>query len=217
MRRIYGCVTCILILACTTAAASDARSSRRMATRCPRRQSHVLAVDAKANVYQTARGVFGCAYGHDHSYSLAPPGFLPGLSNPKQVNIKRLAGPIVAIELYEYRSEIKPLIIVSDLRTGRVIHTVRTGANYCNISGFCRELATPLVLEEDGSAAWVVSQTNRTGNTQTEIISVDSTGSHVVAFGRTYEGIVIDPQSLALTGSTLHWMQNGELMSATLD
>lgn len=177
----------------------------------------MLAVDAEAHVYQTARGVFGCVYGHDHIYALAPPGFLPGLSNSKQANIKRLAGPIVAIELYEYLPELKPLIIVSDLRTGRVIHTVRTGGNYCNSSGHCRELATPLVLKEDGSAAWAVSQTNRTGNTQTEIVSVDHMGSHVLALGRTYEGIVIDPQSLVLTGSTLHWTQNGKLMSTTLD
>jgi hypothetical protein len=168
-------------------------------------------------VYQTTRGIFGCAYGHAHSYALAPAGFLPGLSNSKQANVQRLAGPIVAIELFAYQPEFKPRIIVSELRTGRVIHSVPTGVNFCNYAGFCRELATSLVLKEDGSAAWVVSQTNRTGNTQTEIISVDNTGTHVLAFGRTYEGVVIDPQSLVLTGSTLHWTQNGELMSATLD
>jgi hypothetical protein len=139
------------------------------------------------------------------------------VSNSKQANVKRLAGPIVAIELYEYRPELKPLIIISDLRTGRVIHNVRTGANYCNSSGYCRELATQLVLKEDGSAAWVVSQTNRVGNTQTEIVSVDNAGSHFLAFGRTYEGIEIDPQSLVLTGSALRWTQNGKLMSARLD
>ena len=215
MRRISGCVIGILVFAFTAAATSDARSGK--AVKCPRRQSHVLAADAEAHVYQAAERVFGCAYGHGHIYALAPPGFLPGPTLSKQANVKRLAGPIVAIEIYEYEPELKPLIIISDLRTGRVIHRARTGANYCNSVGYCREFATPFVLKEDGSAAWAVSQTNRTGNTQTEIISVDKAGFHVLAFGRTYEGIVIDPQSLALTGSTLHWTQNGQLMSATLD
>jgi len=66
---------------------------------------------------------------------------------------------------------------------------------------------TAIVVKSDGSVAWIV----RT-NDGPQVRFADKTGEHLLAAASP----AIDPNSLALAGSTLYWTQGGKPMSAAL-
>lgn len=201
----------VLALILGTASGSDARSGRIL--KCPRKHSHVLAADAQAQVYEAAGHIFGCAYGQKHVYALGP-GFNPDSGSGEEAKVKALTGLIVAVERFK-NSASNQLIVVSNLRTGRIIRKAHTGGpphgGPCFI---CYGDAVTLVLKEDGSLAWLTEDGRY--NIRTELHAVDKMGSRILASGQTDEGTEIDLQSLVLTGSTLHWTQGGKSFSATL-
>jgi hypothetical protein len=188
----------------------------------------VLAADAKAHVYwlPEREQLVGCVYGHAHVYALGPSGAWPALSAVRKrlFTISALAGPMVAVagpnefEPPVGSPETHMVLTVTDLRSGRVVHRAATQLGGCNSIFRCDERPSPVLLAEDGSVAWATSTTNREGGVFTEILAFDKTGLHVLARGWGQgPWPEIDQQSLTLTGSTLQWVQNGKLMSATLD
>jgi len=175
----------------------------------------VIAADTQAIIYKTPESeerllnIVACAYGH-RPYVLggkaeSGPGGTFGIEG------ETLAGPIVA---YEESIDLtgghdKNVIVVRDLRTGRVIHKVPTAE-----TRFPGDVgnggATQLVVKSDGAIAWIVKTANEP--TTTEVHAVDKTGSRLLASGGD-----IDPSSLALAGSTLYWTEAGKPMSAVLN
>lgn len=113
-----------------------------------------------------------------------------------------LGGSVIAYEKFvvvpEGRSDW--MVIVLDLRTGRVLHRV------ASMGGFVQSL----VVRSDGSVAWIVDEGGMPE--ESKVVSVDTTGTHTLA-----AGVGIAPTSLALAGRTLYWTQNGTPFSALLN
>jgi hypothetical protein len=122
-------------------------------------------------------------------------------------------------------------VVVRDLRTGRVLHRVPTGAplepkpGYVGVGN-----VVSIVVKSDGAVAWIADDYERSGTAHgteyIDVYAVDKSGTRLLA-----AGTEIDPSSLALSvggsnigqgsrtapGSTLYWTQGGQPMSASLN
>ena len=204
------------VLAPSTAAGTQ-RDQR--ASVCPPGGRAAVAADAQAEIYRVRRNqeeveYRGCVYGHSRSFEvglraecISDGGACGGTSH------LTLAGTLVARE----KGIVSPvsgnswLIEVEDLRTGKVIRQVPTGATYPpNPRVVGDGPATAIVLKGDGAVAWIVDTVQETDRYQ--VHAVDSTGSRLLASGSD-----IDPSSLALAGSTLYWTEGGKSYSTTLN
>jgi hypothetical protein len=213
MRRAGAYAVIVLVLLLAAAPTSDARRYGKTVSDCPRGHSHLLAADAQAQVWDGVTEVFACAYGHRRVYALGP---AEGSDRGGgAATVKALTGPTVAVERFRVDSE-NQLLIVSDLRTGRVIRKVHTGGpprlGPCYV---CDGNAFMLVLKEDGSIAWLTEDGRF--NIQTELHAVDKKGSRILAAGETDEGTGINPRSLVLGEGVLYWMQGDKPATAPLD
>lgn len=210
----------VLILA---SSASAARTRHMEPRKCPPQHAHVIAADPYALVYEAFDPpfgddleVYGCAYGTRLSYLLGPPAeFSPGGGGG--IEREALGGTMVAYEesLLSGGLGIEPtgrfLVIVRNLRTGRVVHRVPTGTSaiptprYVGLGS-----AVAIVVKNDGSVAWIVE----TGYpiAEYQVHAVDKSGGRVLASGTN-----IDSHSLALAGGTLYWTQGGKPFSTTLN
>jgi hypothetical protein len=207
------------VLAIVTVNTAIANASHKLAPKCPPAHVRRITADKRAVVYE-GHGpredgeegflmVFACAHGY-RPYAL---GHRPESSADGSSGIKRetLTGTIVAFEEFssEPESPSKSLIIVRDVRTGRVIHRVPNAEN--NIPGNVGSgTATKIVLKSDGAVAWIVAATE--DPKWYEVRAVDDTGSRLLS-----SGADIAPHSLRLKGSTLRWTQGGKSMSAVLN
>jgi hypothetical protein len=216
MRRRGAYLAAALCALLATATGSDANISP---ARCPREHQRVLLADTQAQVYRgppTLVGgcevpgsaeVYGRLLAHGHAYLLggAPWGTTEGVGG---VANETLAGPVVAYE--RYREVFGPgeprsmVVIVRDLRTGRVLHDTPIASTIPQAESF-----VSIVAKSDGAAAWIV-ETGYVGGYQ--VHAVDANGSRVLALGSG-----IEPRSLALAGNTLYWMQEGKPVSAALN
>jgi hypothetical protein len=218
MRRIVICVASVLAMLLVAAATSGARIRHPAPLRCAPGHAHLIAADKQAQVYTapTAFGyleVYGCAYGHKRPYHLGPvPECGTGAGRCIGVERETLAGSIVAYEESStglYTSSW--LVIVRDLRNGRVLHKVPTGAPNPPTSQFVGDgFTVAIVVESDGAVAWIVE--NGIKPSAYQVHAVDKTGSRILA-----SGTDIDSHSLALAGNTLYWTQGGKPFSASLN
>ncbi len=222
--RVIGIPAVTVVAAAVLAAsASTADSSQKTARRCPRVQSHLLAANSRAEVYEAPEGprstelaVFGCAYRNGRAFELGGVASQQGKGGPggeSGVLDATLASTVVAYakSLYYETGGSRDVVIVRDLRTGRILHEVLTGT-----------LVKPepptegvgavqaLVVKGDGSVAWTVAADHEEGTYQ--VHAVDKTGSRTLATGSD-----IVPGSLALAGSTMYWTQAGSPQSAALN
>jgi hypothetical protein len=227
MRRFF--IPTILLgsaLLIATQWASAAAPRRETATKCSSGHSRVVVADAQAQVYEAPESssanpeylvLFGCTYGRHRSYLLGHPlggGTPSGIGG---VAHETLAGTIIAYERSSTINEGRSswLVIVRDLRSGRVLREVPTGTALSrnpNLVG--AGFTTAIVVKSDGAVAWINETILRPGEKLVlgfEVHAVDSTGSRVLA-----SGPEIERHSLALVGSTLYWMQGGKPMSAVL-
>lgn len=222
---------------------ASAAAARRPAVvaRCAPAHAHVLLANAQAEVYTAVEFVGryperttivrGCAKGHKRTYALGQVEACEGGAGGEGclgIKLERLAGPVVAFA--ENRVAYAPvgelsgpagvasarwLVVVRDLRTGRVLQTVPTGTLQIpqrEVTGV--GYAVAIVVKSDGAVAWIAENREQSAGTKIdyEVHAVDNTGSRLLA-----SGTGIDPHSLALAGSTLYWKQGGKPMSAPLD
>lgn len=231
MRRVAICAATVLVLllAVGSASAARARSRHEASAKCPPVHSNVITADTQAQVYLRPGGsgppgdyqpeeIFGCAYGGKRSYSLGgPPGF--DAEGGGESTHYTLAGVILASENFELQDfpgpglpERERYVEVENLRSGRLLHKVPTGTSGPTSIGVGPVVT--LVVKSDGSVAWIAGNTKEADEhaTSYEVHAVDKTGNRLLA-----SGAEIDPQSLALAGSTLYWTQGEKPMSATLN
>jgi hypothetical protein len=174
----------VLLVAATPTSAVPVR--RPSSTTCPPGHPHVIAADPHAQVYEAERNtlnVYGCA-GHGRSYLLGEV-LNKGWHGPDiGVSLATLAGTDVA---FSEETERASLIIVRDLRTGRVLHKLHPGTP--PLIRTPDGTATAIVVKSDGAVAWIVG-----GNFFTppapvyEVEAVDKTGRRLLA-----SGVEIDP------------------------
>ncbi len=218
MRRMAISTILVLALLLATTSLSAARVPHA-APRCSPARSHVLLANAQIELYSTVevidmyhdKGVviYGCAYGH-RSYRLGADELCYGApcGGPRR---EVLDGAFVAYEDGGGGQATNTyLVVVRNLRSGRVIHRLPTGTpvtpkpSWVGIGP-----TTAIEVRGDGAVAWIVE----TGYpTEYQVHAVDRTGSRVLA-----SGADIGPSSLALAGSMLYWMQGGQPFSALLN
>lgn len=217
----------VLILVLPAASASDASSRHAAPPKCPPGHSDLIVADAHAQVYEAfdpaeeGFKVYGCAYEHKRSYGLGLPFSASGTAGGG-VDEETLAGPVVAYE-ESAGSETSAVeggsmfavVVVRDLRTGRVLHRVPTGTpSVPDPSHVGVGAVVALVVKSDGAVAWIVENLKRSTETLSfyEVHELEKAGGGVLA-----SGTDIGPRSLALAGSTLYWTQSGKPFSAMLN
>jgi hypothetical protein len=212
-----------LALALAGDPASAAKPHHARPASCPPRYESLIAADAVAALYIPwsspklgepffGEEIWGCARGARHGHALGPP---VGTGSPEGfggIDQETLAGPIVAYEYvhsggYESTGPGVSVIIVRDLRTDKTLHKEDTGSApkpYPSIGA-----ATIIVVKSDGAVAWIAKVRAEAGTYQ--VHAVDGSGARLLA-----SGADIEPDSLALAGSTLYWIQDGKPEVATL-
>jgi hypothetical protein len=211
----------MLVLLVVVQSVGAIQAHKKVSTRCVPGEPHVLVADAHAVVYEGYEGVEGCAYGSRRSYVLGP---IPYGDAAGAAGVFRqiVTGTTVAYEVFESSGYQEPrsrtdLVVVRDLRDGRVLHRVPTGvsASPSQAGNIGIGRTTGLVVKSDGAVAWIVGTGEELPNGEErgtlQVHAVDSTGNRVLASGGN-----IDPFSLALVGSRLYWMQGGVPESAVL-
>ncbi|HTW42955.1 MAG TPA: hypothetical protein VMD79_11635 [Solirubrobacteraceae bacterium] len=155
--------------------------------------------------------IWACAYRH-RRYIL---GHIPeyGPEGGEGIELETLAGTMVAyekslVEGFPTPGLVKLEIIVRNLVTGRVVHSVPNAeAIYPEDIG--RGDTEKIVVKRDGAVAWTVQP-----GVQPAVIQVwadDSLGRRLLA-----SSTDIAPRSLQLTGSTLKWLEDGKPTYAIL-
>ena len=240
--RLLVVATIVGLLLSASAMAMAARRVRQPLT-CAPNHSHLILADARAEIFEApvpsggfgALGVWGCVQGR-RAHFLGP---LPSDSSfiagaPTHVT---LAGSMVACgkSVSEERvgGRVEWLVVVRDLRSGRVVHRVPTGTPVQPEPGKVGVgNLLSLIVRSDGSAAWIAEDNGRTEGIGTlsekryfDVEAVDKSGTRLLA-----SGTDVDPSSLALSvvgadvlgeltsrqGDKLYWMQDGRLLSAIL-
>ncbi len=211
-------ITSILAVASSTAA--DARR-HRPSVRCGTGRGRVIAADARAQLYislniEESLIVHGCVYGHRHSYELGYVANESACSSTACLDIRgeTLTGTIVAYEYFSFVGEDETfLVVVRDLRNGRVIHEMPTGTPIPPDPHAVGDGSTSIiVVKSNGSVAWITKKPLKGETTEYQVHAVDRTGDRLLAIGTD-----IGPKSLALVGSTLYWAQGGQPHSTVLD
>jgi hypothetical protein len=175
--------------------------------------------------------VFGCIRGRSGAYALGPAPFgsrtayalgpapIGSRTMPVRVSQETLAGPIVA---YERRATPmvgaeNSLILVRDLRTGRLLHGAPAETTGTPPPDLPPDLApmqiAAIALKSDGAVAWIVETGNSNGQPYYQLHAIDQYGgSRVLATANT-----ITPYSLSVAENALTWTQSGKLRVAELN
>jgi hypothetical protein len=221
MRRLLACTVSALAVwpAVASAAVESSRNGAKLA-RCSPRKARVLQASRQAVIYEGPNGAneglpewFGCARSARRAYLLGSKAYF-SRGGGGGVEMPRLAGAIVAYGKSTDDEEIPPtpsssswLVIVRDLKTGRIVHKVPTGPSSAHEVG--RGPVVALVAKSDGAVAWISGSDNAQEDHEVHVL--DRAGERLVAAG---PGIA--PSSLKLDGRTVSWTQAGRLSSATL-
>ena len=216
-------ISTLVALMLLPTAASAATHGKKSAAQCPPGHSHLITANAQAQVYEAfdpaeeGFKVYGCAYRHKRSYGLGLPFSASGTAGGG-VDEETLAGAVVAYQESAASASLpgggRWVIVVRDLRTGRVLHEVPTGTpSVPEPSRIGVGAVESVVVRSDGAVAWIVENLKRSTETSPyyEVHELDKAGATVLA-----SGIDIEPRSLALAGSTLYWMQGSKAMTASL-
>jgi hypothetical protein len=209
--------------------------------------SRPIMANAQAQVYEATEpeafpeylGVWGCVYGHKRPYFLGPLPYGSSTGGSGGVGHETLAGPIVAYEESSTSGGLgadptgRNVVIVRDLRTGRVLHRVPTGVllkpeqRYVGVGN-----VVSIVVKGDGAVAWIAEDYERShpsGSPEVsyfDVYAVDKTGTRLLVSGTN-----VAPSSLALStgatrisgypssvaGSAVYWTQGGKSESAVLN
>lgn len=228
-------------LVCIVANVPTATAGRRHNTKarphCPSANGRVVTADAQTVIFQEKEtiNIFGCSRKLRYSYYLGPALYGGGPSGSGGTYSITLAGPVIAYDFVENGVEQSSNEVrVLDSRTGRLIDSVPHEFPITSDEVGRGEVKS-IVLKSDGAVAW----TTYTVEKGPDKINVCPPAPEVCRGGpRTYEwettysavhildrsgnrlaasGADIEPNSLALAGSTLYWMEGGKPMSAVLN
>jgi len=224
-------VALTLIVVAGAAIPSEASSRPR---NCTVGRGRLVIADPQALVTKTTITVFGkhhglrrfpgyrgCTSSSSRSFVLGPSDGECGSGGcGPHIGRVALGGMVVAFER-SASSEANPsigfqggaewLVVVRDLRNGRTLHSVPTGATSPPRAGLVGNgETTALVVKPDGAVAWINDTSQESA--RYEVHALDRNGSRVLAVSSG-----IDRSSLALAGSTLYWTANGMPLSAKLN
>jgi hypothetical protein len=209
----------VLLLGVVPRSLAHSRQARTIAVKCPPVHSHLILANAHAEVYTALDSlgldyVSACAYGH-RSYRLGPVescigGGSSGGLPCEGVRQETLAGSVLAYERFSGGNIFEWVVVVRDLRTGRLLHRAPSGTPPVPKPGSVGSgPTTAIVVKSGGSVAWIVEP--EVFPRHYEVRALDSSGERLLA-----SAADIDPHSLALASGTLYWTQGGRPFSAQL-
>jgi hypothetical protein len=221
----------LVLFSLMMSSSATAMNARHKTTpKCLPAHAHLLLADSRAAIYTVfatrEEGLigtiqtWGCAYGRKSSYKIWEEDEQVSTEVNAGIRSLTLDGTMVAYGKFRHEGTRYTLgeetvsewhVIVRDLRTGLALHMVPTGmpdAAHPKLIG--RGEAEAIVVKSDGAVAWINNRVS--SENQYEVHALDTTGERVLAIGSD-----IDPQSLALAGSTLYWTQGGRPMSVSLN
>jgi hypothetical protein len=212
----------ILLIVIASGGSAQARRHHRKVWVCRPGHSHVVAKNARAEVFETGPdgpGFEGCAYGQTHRYVLGQ-GEYGSSSGSGGSGDYTLAGTTVAFTEFFGEGALgnggsSDWVSVVNLRTGKTLHRVRTATPPCEPKPYEGAIVGSLRLKEDGAVAWIAVDEQRhcaVPFNLFEVHALDSSGGRVLATGKD-----IDPHSLSLAGDTIHWKQAGKRFTARLN
>lgn len=213
---IKALLTLAVVVALGLPAAAQARP-------CATRGGESIDANQRGRVYYNKGKAryFGCLYGTNKSYALTyPPATETGGAPESADQGPLLAGRYAAIATSQ-RPSVGVVILrvrVRDLRTGRTVHKWRRhSANEGLGTGEPHTRAiTDLELERSGSVAWIVEATvppdYRSDAPSAYVMKSDRSGRNQLLD----TGAGIGFASLALSDSTLYWMNDGQPRTAPL-
>ena len=198
--------------------ASAKRPPAPKVSSCSSIRTHAVAADTQAQVFVAlnsylTHSYYGCVYGSRHIYEL---GIVNDCENSgaagrcEGISRVGLGGTFVAYEEHLPGLGAAWVEVVRNLLTGRVLRKLPTGRSTPPHAGTPRSI----VVKSDGAIAWIVGTRVATANgpAEDEVYASDSSGTRLLA-----SGPGIEPASLALTGSTVYWTQEGRPFSAPLN
>jgi hypothetical protein len=234
----FSAISATLLIALFVAAvAASAKTPSYRVAKCPPGRAHVVAANRQAVVYggpeeegvtgPESKGeirVFGCDNRHKVTYVLGVQLGECDAEGCEGIAHETLAGGLVAYaEIFSTgdsrgaeTERSRSLLIVRDLRSGRVLRKLPTGTSTEPRDVGLGEPSS-LVMRSTGAIAWIVYKTGVACPTAPvhwcyEVHVDDKSGARVVA-----SGTDIDPLSLALAGSTLYWTQGGKPAATMLN
>lgn len=207
MRRATGCLFGALAMGLMATSVSVAGGGRSAEPTCRARRTNVVVGDSQAQIYEDEEPIpaanLGCVYGSHRFWWLG----WEESCRPEQcdgVRTFELAGTEAAYEEFETApSRIEWKMIVRNLRTGRVVHDVPTGAWTGPSTGATIIGAGPVValrVQSNGAVAWVAE--TRLVPAEYEVHAVYRGAPRLLASGRN-----IAPVSLGLAGNRVSWYQ----------
>jgi len=229
MRGVTIFAILVLVLLVAASGANGARTRRQASSKCTQLHARLITADAQAQVYEATEphgfpeylGVWGCAYGHKRPYFLGPLSYGSSTGGSGGVGHETLAGPIVAYEESSTSGGLgadptgRNVVIVRDLRTGRVLHRVPTGVplkpeqRYVGVGN-----VVSIVVKSDGAVAWIAEDYERSHPSGLpevsyfDVYAVDKSGTRLLA-----AGTEIDPSALALSVGGSNIVGEGSRMS----
>ncbi len=215
-------ITSLVIVATFVITAAPAGAAdHHPKSKCPPSAGRPVAASGEAEAYlgpersDPERIVFyACAYGASRVYELGPTPYSTSSASGGVQHVV-VAGTVVAYETERFSDEgetllsARNLVIVRELRNGRILHRVPTGPSEPP-DRVGKGPATAVVVKSDGAVAWIVP-TGIAPSTY-EVRAVDKAGERLLAAGTD-----IGPTSLAVAGTTVYWTQEGRPMSAQLN
>jgi hypothetical protein len=149
----------------------------------------------------------GCAFAHGREVSIGRPA---GFSSQGGGGIDEevLAGHLVAYERVAFPGPQSPfgatyVVIVRDLRSGRLLREMPNGAPRLGSKQVGAGPTRAIVLRADGGVAWIVEdEARRAARPVYDVYAADRTGTRLLASGED-----VDPSSLALVGHRLYWLR----------
>lgn len=147
---------------------------------------------------------YACLFSADKRVPLTP------IDESMELTLPRVVAPLVAFAVANCPgASCYSSVTVRNLQDGRVISDL--DASMTGGAPGDGEHVTDIELKPNGSLAWLVHLVGAARNT-IEVVAVDANGRRLLESSPD-----IDPQSLALDGSTLSWSTGGVTHSATLD
>jgi hypothetical protein len=234
--RLSAISATLLIALFVVVVPTSARVPSYRVARCAPSRSHVIAANRQAVVYAgpeeegvsgpESKGeivIFGCSNARKVAYVLGVKGECDA-AGCGGILRETLAGSVVAYEqIFSTGDSRGPgtetsrwLLVVRDLRSGRVLRRVATGTSTEPRQVGLGETSS-LVMNNNGAIAWIVSKSGSECLTAPasecyEVHEADKNGTRIVA-----SGTDIAPLSLALAGSTIYWTQGGKPASTTMN
>lgn len=193
---------------CGVAAAAGVAPNKRRS--CAPQQARVRLASERVHVYRVRGRTYACHIETGRRHAL---GDYPSSASQTVTWLSaiRLAGDLVGHGIVVSREKDWPGVSVRNVRTGGLVHSVEAVTALGRQDRWLRAYVTDLVLHPSGDVAWI-AQNAHVDPVRFEVFKIDTSAGRVVLDASPS----IRPQSLALSGREIYWINGEEPRSSRL-